>query len=236
MSSILDALEKAHRKRPKPGTGLAPDDLAEAERRERLVRDETIRHRRTFLLLMAGLGLLAMLLFIAISALVYLAIIARDKAPSTGPAPMVAVAPPVEVEATPTSSPTPMPEQTAISTPAPEIVPEPVAAIPEPVVLPAPAATPDPTPTPSPTPEPSPTPSPTPAARFAHMQVVYDAELGVKIRGVIADGASSVIMIDDSTVSLGRRYGKIRPIRIENRMIEAEYDQDGDEITIFIRW
>ncbi len=68
------------------------------------------------------------------------------------------------------------------------------------------------------------------------MQVVYDEELGINIRGVIADGASSVIMIDDTTVSLGRRYGKIRPIRIENRMIEAEYDQDGEEITVFIRW
>jgi hypothetical protein len=68
------------------------------------------------------------------------------------------------------------------------------------------------------------------------MQVVYDAELGIKIRGILADGPSSVIMIDNTTVALGRKYGKIRPIRIENRMIEAEYDQDGEEITVFIRW
>jgi cytoskeletal protein RodZ len=248
MSSILDALEKAHRKRRKAGTGLAPEDLAEAERRERMLHAESVRHRRLFILLVVGISLLAILLILTIASLVYLALVSRADGPPS-PAPAVVEALPAASVSVPESTPPPA----AVPTPtaAPEVVPEvAVAATPLPTASPTPTpeSTPVPNPveTPAPTPQPpvatptsQPTPQPTQVSegpRFAHMQVVYDEELGINIRGILADGPSSVIMIDNTTVALGRKYGKIRPIRIENRMIEAEYDQDGEEITLFIRW
>ncbi len=239
MSSILDALEKAHRKRRSSGTGLAPEELAEAERHERRVRDETIRHRRTFLLMIVGIGALALLLLIAITALVYVAMGSRYSivptaepqvaaSPPGAPAPGTTVALP---QATPTSTPIASVEAVVAEVEEPAVE---EAAMPETNEVVEAVRTAESIASPTPA-EPVATATPT-TPRFAHMQVVYDAELGMNIRGILADGPSSVIMIDDTTVALGRRYKSIRPIRIENRMIEAEYEQDGQEITIFIRW
>ncbi|MBX3729516.1 MAG: hypothetical protein KF858_10060 [Candidatus Sumerlaeia bacterium] len=211
MSTILEALERAKNARQNAGAPTAKP----SEREQQLI-DEAERHRRRLRVaaLVAAFALVLLLLVAGAFAALYV-----TQRPTAPPMQLAAA------QATP--EPTPAPTATPLPTP------EPPPATPAPTPTPTTAPTPTATPTPSPTPRPSPTPNP---RLFITGQVIYPADLGVKVDGVVADGSSSTIVIDGNLVDIGRKYGRIRPLSVKGPMIEAEVDQAGGPVSVFIRY
>ncbi|MDK2971827.1 MAG: hypothetical protein PWP23_1582 [Candidatus Sumerlaeota bacterium] len=213
MSTILDALEKANQARRKGeggALGAGPTarerQLAEAAERER---------RRTRILLFAIIA--AIVLLLAATGTILILVTGGTPRDPSGQS-QVALAP------APTATPVPTPQPTPEPTPVPSPTPTPIPPTPTP---------PPPTPAPSPTPRAVITPTP---GRFSDSQVVYPADLNVRIEGALIDGTNSTIVIDGNLVDIGRKYRGIRPLAINGPLIEAEYDQGGSTVTIFIRY
>lgn len=211
MSTILDALEKANRARRKgEGGSLAAGPTA----RERQLAEAAERERRRTRMLLFAILAAIVLLLAAGGTILFLVAGGTPREPAVRQ--QVALAP----TPTPVPTPQPTPEPTPVPTPAPTPIP--------PTPTPPP-----PTPVPTPTPGHLVTPKP---GRFSDSQVVYPTDLDVKIEGVLIDGTNSTIVIDGNLVDIGRKYKGIRPLAINGPLIEAEYDQGGSTVTIFIRY
>ncbi|MGF1571639.1 MAG: hypothetical protein ACFCU1_01040 [Sumerlaeia bacterium] len=261
MSSILDALEKANRKRK---AGEDPDEgsLAEAKsaRERRLQEEAEIARRRSRQM---GILLISISVVFIGSMVVFAFVYFKSKESKTNENQFAqnqqAVAP-IESELRGSTSSEKLLNQPNASIPGSEnssvingaILPSTVApaqqsdlletSIPEPIQTPVstpqptPVPTPLPTPAPTPTPVPTPIPTPTPEETFANNQVVYPSDLGLVIKGVMEDGANSMVMLEDTTLEIGRKYKKLRPMSIRSGLIEIEYDQNDEIITLFIRY
>lgn len=229
MSSILDAIEKANRKRQagtSPEEELQSEAKSARERRLQQEAEEARRRSRQLGILLISISLLFTGCMIVLAVLYFQARhskldsqrVALKGAQSTVDVPQLKVTPaPSEV------LPILIPSETPLSTPEPT-----------PFAAPTPLPTPAPTPLPSPTPTPEPTK--TPAPQFVPNQVVYPSELGITIQGVMEDGANSLILVDDQSLEIGRKYKGIRPISIRSGLIEVEFDQNGEQVPLFIRY
>ncbi|MEQ8821454.1 MAG: hypothetical protein RLY93_14545 [Sumerlaeia bacterium] len=233
MSSILDALEKAS-KAKQARAGSTEDRLA--QERERRLREMEEKHRRQMrLALLAGAAFFGVLVLGGVVLIGVLLSRGRDDRPQEMASVVVdqmgARDAPSDMTggtikpATPTLGPTPTPAITPTPTPSPTPMPTqtPVAA----VEVPA-----RPTATPRPTPRITPRPTP----RFAENQLISPADLGVEIKGALILGADSMVLIDDEELSIGRKYKGIRPLDIRSGMIEAEVDDAGGPVKVYIRY
>ncbi len=223
MSTILRALEKANKSRNRdaqPGDAVS---AAAAATRERQLREEAERHRRTA----RYMAVLFIVCIVIVAGIVSGMMLMREDGSTAS---RVA------------SVPDPQPVQNLQGTPPPAENSEPVdtgtgTVLPTPTPAPSPTPQSSPTPTPLPTATPTPEPTATPeASLFRNNQVVWPEDLGIQVQGVLEDGSNSLIMIDHHNVEIGRKFKGIRPLAVRDGMIEAEYDQPGGEITLFIRY
>lgn len=239
MSSILDALEKANRKR-KAGENSEEESIAEAKSaRERRLQAEAEEARRRSRQM--GILLFTITTFF-VSLMLNLAFIYFRTKENNGNQQITAANPlgengvgnqdqvvPPNINGNNALSlpnqPTPTPEPVATPTPSPL-----------PTATPVPSPTPTPVPTPQPTPVPTPMPSPVPKPRFVANQVVNPSEVGLEIQGVMEDGANSLILLKDTSLEIGRKYKGIRPLSIRSGLIEIEYDQGEGVIPLFVRY
>ncbi len=235
MSTILEALEKANKANKGQANAASSERLAEVSARERRLREAEARHRRVVRLAIAGSVVLMILLAGSVTAIVM--VIMKGDQPAED-AKTVAI--PEPVSALPS---TPAPKQgelqlaavlqdsdSASNNAGPIKMPTPQPP------TPTPAPTPSPTPTPTPTPTPQPTPTPEPKPRFSVNQVVTPEALGVNIEGAMIDGADSVVIIDGEMLEVGRKHKDIRLMSVQKGMLEVEYDQDGGQITLYVRY
>lgn len=231
MSSILDALEKANRKRQseQSGDGSGISEAQSARERRLLQEAEEARRRsRQLGILLVSIALLFCLFMMGLAVLYF-------KHREKQSVPSIVFESPFNDQALPNN---PALDERDFQEPPASVTPAPTSfATPLPTPEPTPVPTAFPSPTPAPTPVPTPEPTQTPIHRFAPNQVVYPVEIGLAIQGVMEDGPNSVILLEDGkTLEIGRKHLGVRPLQIRSGLIEAEYDQDGGVIPIFIRY
>ncbi|MBI5153857.1 hypothetical protein HZA57_01350 [Candidatus Poribacteria bacterium] len=228
MSTILKALEKAHETREAHSAdGGKQGHLVAGSTRERHLEEEAARHRRRNRVL--GLCLAGTVVTLGGTVALLGGRKPEMPLPQRNVAPQAAAPPHALVPKTPVIAPSPSP---AAAPPSPLPTPPPT---PEPTASPSPVPA---TPLPSPTPPPTAAPTPAPTARFFKDQVIDAAAAGIRMTGVFLDGANSSVLIDGATVDIGRKYKGVRPLAIlrDARMIEAEVDDAGREVHVYIRY
>lgn len=245
MSTILEALEKANKRKAAGAQGnAAPNSLnvanvTDGDWRERQLREEMERHRQRNRLLGGIVFVVGLLLLITIYMLWHGAN-ARAAAAAQANPPVAAstadVAPvPAAAPVTPATPSINQGTEGSAASPAP--APVSAAPSPSPTATPTQTPTPEASPTPAPSPTPEPTPSPVPARTFADGEVIYDVDLGIDIEGVLKDGSQSVVLVDGEAISLGRKHKMIRPLSVLDKMVECEVDQPGGKVVVlYIRY
>ncbi|MCB2155826.1 hypothetical protein KQI84_13160 [bacterium] len=229
MSTILDALEKANKakgdKKPANGGSTPPTPPPEEPRPPRRPDDEGPQRRHASVWLLILLLVIIVILLLGGLSIAVAMLFSRQSE--------VARAEQERQQAVQMVQPAPTPIATPVPTPVP--TPQPT---PEPTATPlrTPSPSPEPTATPEPTETPRPTDTPLPTPRFQDDQVVTDVDLGVRISGVMVAGSDSVVLIDGEEVAIGRKHKGIRPLEVRRGLIEAEVDDAGRTVHLYIRY
>lgn len=209
MSSILDALEKAAKKR-EAEAGASGASVGEESLRERRLREEAERARkraRNTLIVAGGLVLLGG------GAIAVLALRNGGKGPAGDRTPSAVQA-------------------GAAETPAPAPTPTPIVIVVTPTATEAPPPTAYPSPTPWPSPTPPPTTSPVPTVRLTPTpsnlaalkdgQSIRPEDLGWQVSGTLEMGTGRYAIINGEHVRAGTRFGQFHIIDIQPGLINVD--------------